>query len=52
MGRLAEGERAVDKKNRNLVGRMGNVESEVERESRAGEAASEVTGYITNPESL
>ena len=52
MGILAAGERAVSTTNRNFVGRMGHVESEVYLSSPAVAAASAITGYITNPETL
>ena len=50
MGILAKGERAIATTNRNFVGRMGHVESEVYLASPAVAAASALTGYISNPE--
>jgi 3-isopropylmalate/(R)-2-methylmalate dehydratase large subunit len=52
MGILAEGERAVSTTNRNFVGRMGHVKSEVYLASPAVAAASAVMGRIASPEEV
>ena len=48
MGILAAGERAVATTNRNFVGRMGHVDSEVYLASPAIAAASAVAGKIAD----
>ena len=50
MGILAAGERCIATTNRNFVGRMGHVESEVYLASPLTAAQSALTGFISRPE--
>ncbi|MEE1343105.1 MAG: 3-isopropylmalate dehydratase large subunit, partial [Lachnospiraceae bacterium] len=52
MGILAEGEKAVATTNRNFVGRMGHVDSEIYLASPAVAAASAIAGKISQPSDL
>ena len=52
MGILADGERCVATTNRNFVGRMGHVGSEVYLTSPATAAASAIAGKIVSPEQI
>ena len=52
MGVMAANERCVSTTNRNFVGRMGHVESEVYLASPAVAAASAITGKISSPEQI
>ena len=49
MGILANGERAVATTNRNFVGRMGDIGSEVYLASPAVAVASAIAGKIADP---
>ncbi len=51
-GILAEGERCVSTTNRNFVGRMGHINSEIYLASPAVAAASAIKGIIAGPESI
>lgn len=52
MGILAHGERSIATTNRNFVGRMGHVTSEVYLSNPAVAAASAITGKITDPSDI
>ncbi len=52
MGILAQNERAISTTNRNFVGRMGHITSEIYLASPAVAAASAVMGYICAPEDV
>ena len=52
MGILAAGERCLATTNRNFVGRMGHVQSEVYLAGPAVAAASALTGVITHPDEV
>ncbi len=52
MGVLAAGERALATTNRNFIGRMGHLESEVYLSNPAVAAASAITGKISHPKEV
>ncbi|MCL2334993.1 MAG: 3-isopropylmalate dehydratase large subunit [Endomicrobia bacterium] len=52
MGILAAGEKCVATTNRNFVGRMGHVKSEVILSNPAVAAASAIKGYIATPDEI
>ena len=52
MGILADGERCLATTNRNFVGRMGGIRSEIYLSNPAVAAASAVAGRIVSPEAI
>lgn len=52
MGVMCEGERTISTTNRNFVGRMGHVDSEIILASPAVAAASAVAGFVAGPEDI
>jgi 3-isopropylmalate/(R)-2-methylmalate dehydratase large subunit len=52
MGILAEGEKCVATTNRNFVGRMGHIKSEIYLASPVVAAASAIAGYICGPQTI
>lgn len=52
MGILAAGEKAISTTNRNFIGRMGHLDSEVYLSNPAIASASAIKGYITGPNNL
>lgn len=52
LGVLAEGERCISTTNRNFIGRMGHIKSEVYLANPYIAASSAIAGYITAPDQL